>query len=398
MVKHLSRHYKNYIYQFLMLFFLLLGLFLSRYINFWDIYGKYVYFEPTSGFGDLNLLLKGVDYYREGLDPLKIYYIPPYNYPSIWKYLSYISMFAEKNGSYIGFFLILSNLSLYIYLIGKIYNFKEFIYYLFILISPVSLLIFERGNSDLFVLLIIQINFVVFREKIKYYIIPIFISGLLKIFLISWITILLFTKDKKNIFLFFIIVLFFAIYLFINIDEIKIILERTPYDLNRLTFGFFEPYEILVKSKSFITKMLYFLVVLFTMIILLIKPYEILQREEINTSLDLKSIMFIISTANLAFTNLFAINWEYRLFFIILAIPFLLFKLRSSSNKLYFKGILFIILYVLYSQTFHKISNLLGMKIVFLINQFVIIYLLFNFCLISYKLLDIRYLKKVFCK
>ena len=78
---------------------------LMYYINFEFIYNYYSYVGPNKEFGDLDLLLRGIDHFRNGENPFLIQEKTPFNYPSTWSFFSLIDVINRDNLRFIGVFI-----------------------------------------------------------------------------------------------------------------------------------------------------------------------------------------------------------------------------------------------------------------------------------------------------
>lgn len=369
--------YSKFGYKLILISTIILFFILQFKYDLWNIAKLYVYFDRSSGFGDLNLLLKGIDYYRMGKDPLRLSYSPPYNYPSFWKYFANIPLFTIANTSTLGYILQLGNLLLFTILLGKIGGFKHFIYVILVLISPVSILIFERGNSDLIILLLLQIFLVSSWKNPIVLAVLIITCTFLKIYPACWLAVLIFDLKKQYIYLYLATAIIIAGYFLISIDEFALIKLRTPYDISRLTYGFFKPLYILSLDKNTYIKFIY-TILIFGGSSALILFKNSTKAIEIDMFWNREKMMFVFGTITVSFTSLIAINWEYRLFFLILCIP-LLFK----SFNYYSKFLLIIILYIFWTQTLHRFI-IQDYKIYLnLLNQLIIIFLNINLLYIT---------------
>ena len=303
-------------------------------------YSKYTNFESFRDFGDLFLLLKGIDFYREGLNPFLLDYDPPYNYPSSWSFLKYFHFINKENTEVIAICLILISLLLINELIKKQYHF--FLVYVLALISPVSILLFERGNSDIIILILALITGLLFYKRIIPVIIIIFIALALKLYPIVWFSVLLFFISKKNIIFYLVTTLvFLTFFLYANQNEIMLINKNTPFDLSNFTYGI---KVLLLRFQNLsLKKQIVEILLLITIIPLSLYLYR---KKYIINKLEYSKYVFLftIGVSTIFVTSLLTVSWDYRLFFLFLCFPFLI------DNKRYFLIILILLLF--WYQTF----------------------------------------------
>ena len=384
--------YKKYIdYRILIALILIIVIFISFNFGLYKIVDKFLLFKSPFGlFTDLKLLLKGIEVYRLGEDPFLINYDPPYNYPSTWSIFKYFKWINQENTLYIGLGLISITYILLLFFIERITNVIEFLYYLFFLISPVSILIFERGNSDLIILDVILIYFIISNKFKLSFVIPIIIGTALKLFPISWIILpfINYQKDLKKTLPYIVTLFVIIIFILLNSNELIQIKKNTPFVINELTFGFMIPmkniqeYLLLNSNKYIIIYIFLFLLFFF----LLNFIYNKTKKK--NDFYDKNKIdSFIIGISTISFSYFLTISWEYREFFFLLCVPFLL----DNRSKLWSKTILLLILIIIWEQFFHKLLPLKLSLLLFNFNQ-IIIFIAISISV--FIIIDINFFKK----
>ena len=196
-------NFKNIYYFFIFLTLIILFGDLWKY---YPIYGSYL-FQDWTYIYDYRICLNfpnKVDESIVGLCPVILDY--SFVYPNIWMKL------GEIGNRTIFKYLILVFIIFYLFFsldILKKYNF--FIKFFFIL-SPVSILLIQRGNNDLIIFCLIYLFYITLEnhKSIYYSLLPYFLGILLKIYPVVLIPIFYFKKiriDKYKIFLMLLILI-----------------------------------------------------------------------------------------------------------------------------------------------------------------------------------------------
>lgn len=359
---------------FFLIFFVFLLLF--NYEKQWYFFGNIIKFTSVGVYEDLRLLLRGVDIYREGKDPFLANYTPPYNYPSFWKYTSKLSFFNSKNLHEIAFISIIFVLLLYLSILPHKLGAKNTFYSILLVLSPVSLLIFERANSDLIIFSILAVGILVSKRSILFFIPFILVSIFLKIFPVGCVlAIILWDKKIKfnKVYIFSLVatVITALMYFSLNFNELKTLKKNTPFSLNELAYGFSLPVKILVRNNHLQNIESYFMILYVILVAVLYYFFSRMNKITItNFNSNLQRRFFFLGAGAFLFSFFVAINWEYRLFFLMFCLPYF-FKLNS-------KLLLTVVFIVFWNQTLYKIFDFvhLGDKFFFL-NQFIILFLSF---------------------
>ncbi|MFZ4931899.1 hypothetical protein [Chryseobacterium sp. Mn2064] len=360
---------------------LLIFLLVFDYAQGWHVFRSFIKFDSWSVYGDLRLLLKGTDLYQIGKDPFKEHYEPPYNYPSFWRFFSYIKGFDGAHYKIIGFLLIFCSQSLFLWGTGN-WNVKKAAYYILLLLSPVSLLIFERGNSDLIIFSLLVFPIVAFPKSKMIYIPFFLLAFMLKLYPIGAGLVILYLYSKlnfKNILLFASIGCIILIYFGVNYEEIAIIRERTPTSFAELSFGF----SVLLKNimshnpKMYKIEGIYwagYAVVFISIIFVLLKIFKKKWEQTDLTQIKKQEIsLFLIGSGIFLFSFFLSISWEYRLFFLVLCVPAII--SWSKNNQFGTKFVMVILPLILWNQTLRRIAESLfsgQSNVIFIINQVLI--------------------------
>lgn len=377
--------YSNF-YKDLRVFYLLallIFLLLFDYDQYWYLFNSVIKFESWSVYGDLRLLLKGVDLYGIGKDPFKEHYEPPYNYPSFWRYFSYIKGFDASHYKIIGFLFIFCSQFLLLCASGSWYDPKKAFYYMVLLLSPVSLLIFERGNNDLVIFLLLLFPIVCFPRSKIFYILFFLLAFMLKLYPVGAGLLILYLYKEinvKNSVLIAGVLIIMLIYIGLNYEEIIMIRERTPTSIAELSFGFLVPLKNIMSHNSKMYKIegVYwagYIVLWLSVIFLLFKVFKNKWDQiDLTNNIASKEIsLFLIGAGIFLFSFFLSISWEYRLFFLVLCVPAIMSWVKNHQFGA--KYLMIILPLILWNQTLRKLTEKLfsgNSNGIFIINQILI--------------------------
>lgn len=300
------------------------------YLGSYAVLGRYFRIYPIPYFVDLEILLCGIDAIREGANPYTALCFEGeayFNYPYIWGFLSIFPFITAANHIYIGLSLIiLFFLSLYFF-IGKL-SFKQALFYAAIFISPAVMLGLERGNSDVIIFLILMlVPLFVYKSKILSSIL-ILCTSMLKIFPIGAL-IWLFNNPKKDltksVWLFIGVVFSFLIYIYLMLDSIIQVSDKTPRPYKEASYG-------LGGMPSFIlgffnvsaeqSKWIFLgFALLCSMLFLIIYKYLNKKVGLPKIEQNAKGAAYLMGSGIFLMTCLIGYNWEYRLIFLIFTLP-----------------------------------------------------------------------------
>lgn len=384
MIKKIGNNiYKDFRVYYLII--LLVFLLVFDYQEYWHLFSIIIKFDSWSVYGDLRLLLKGVDLYRIGKDPFEVQYEPPYNYPSFWRFFSYVKGFNASNYKIIGFFLVFCSQLLLLCASGNWYNPKKAFYYIFLLISPVSLLIFERGNNDLIIFLLLIFPIVCFPKSKLLYISCFLLAFMLKLYPIGAGLLFLYfyrnIKIKNGLVLVSVLIIIIA-YIGLNYKEIIIIRERTPTSIFELSFGFFVP----LRNIMFHNPTMYnietgywggYICIWLCVIFLLFKVFKNKWQNIDLVNIENKKIyLFLIGSGVFLFSFFLSISWEYRLFFLMLCVPAIL--SWTKNNQFGSKYMIVILPLIFWNQSLRKLAEKMfstNSNGIFIFNQLLIAFL-----------------------
>ena len=312
------------------------------WLDFWRSLNIPVTLPPFSDFDALKIFLS---YKQDGFDP---YIMSPnrhiihnlYTYPSVWLH---IFEFMDLKNEY--YFKITCSLILLIYfwiLLDLFFKYKEtkFIYILIIFFfSTTNFLLIERLNIE--IIIFILIYFLIFSKKIVAKIIFFILPLILKIFPIFSIFIFI---DRRKIF--YCLFLLSTFYLILFKNEIYMISKNTiEY---ALMFSYGVPsiskaiYYYSIKLNYFINDENYnffkFILIIFfsiygaaIFIITLINN----KNKKLDKKITIEEQMFLVGGGIYIGTFLTAANIDYRLVFLILTLPYLIYTLKSNLIYIY---------------------------------------------------------------
>jgi hypothetical protein len=358
---------------------------------------KYLFLDAIPYFVDLKILLCGIDSIRNNQNPYDAICfggVAYFNYPLIWGVFAAIPLLTLSNYLFIGFGLALILYILIFKFIGKINLFESIIYSLY-LVSPSVVLAFERGNSDL-IILILLLSILYIKNKVQIQAAILLFISMLKLFPVGAISMLLI--DKLNIrirFIVFVAFLFlFSMYVYIFIDNITLVSHKTPRpyggmsyglgDIPSMVYGHFNNYKTFI-FISFISFMLIWLSFFY------IKTFPILRKMIVED--DMKGKAFLMGSGIFVSTCVIGFNWEYRLIFLLLTLP-QIFKWVKKSRHISYLAIILILL-IVWQTAISGIFYSIGFRYYNFVSALLII-LLFSFysCILIHCTHD--FLKKLY--
>jgi len=279
----------------------------------WSIFGV-----PSNNFpfGDFKIIqvsselaAKGINPYLHNLDD-----IPQMNYPPIWIEISNLFNLIKHPNS-----LIFVSISIILYTIIYVDIIKITQSYIPILFffSGSSLLLIERGNNDL---LIIFLVYIISKDYKILTTISYCFSVVLKIYPIV-IFPLIIIKNKFRIF----ILVPILIYLFYIQDSLSIFLKNTPKSAST-SYG---TNTMSIILERYLDVEINFIVISILFLILTASFYKFFFENHIRESNEKTQNLFIYGSSILCFTFLITSNWDYRLSFLILCVPYILLQKKN---------------------------------------------------------------------
>jgi hypothetical protein len=267
--------------------------------------------------------------------------------------------------------------------------FESIIYSLFI-ISPALALALERGNSDL-IILIFLLLILYLKDKILVQTFFIFLLSMLKFYPIAAILMIIVGKfsNRYKFVIFTVFLLLFSLYAFLSFDNIVLVSNKTPRPFEGLSYGLgtipsllylhFNEHKFLV-FISFISCLLFWLIIVFKKIFPFLK-LMVVENGIIGKAYFMGSGIFIS-------TCLIGYNYEYRLIFLLLTLPQILFWTKQRIFLSYF--LIIIILLIVYQTAiveFFKFFHFPYYYYRFIGAIFVVMLFSFFLSFLSYRIL-----------
>ena len=226
----------------------------------------------TFPFGDIQSITNYLESKNSGLNPRTDNYvtdngqiIPKFNYPLIWSYLSNIGL----KGHHSFFFgtLLFTFFSFGVFKSLKVETINQFFVYLFLLVSPVTALLIERGNNDQLVFFLI-VMFSIFLNKNNFLAIVTFYSAfLVKLFPAIIIFTFVNKNFRPNLKLITLLSLPIIFYIFFTFPEVIEIRNATPISSPMVGYGWLTHSSILGKYLN--GDLVYVLSIFFVLLIFL---------------------------------------------------------------------------------------------------------------------------------
>ena len=289
----------------------------------------------TPHFADLRTITHGAETYRSGLDPMlentEDPWQRPLNYPRIWQIL-FLSGLNRSHTTILGIIVIglfFLGICLSLYQAGT----AAILLTMLAVISPATMLGIERANSDLLIFFILATG--IFASNRSQMILAASIFGATVFKLYPAVAIFSLINEKKSDFKKFFLgtATLIAIYFLYISADIAIISKNTPAGTH-LSYGFnvfwMEFFKINYQLGS-VTRLLSHVFLLGILLQTIKKTTANNDNRLDNTTLT----SFRAGASIYIGTFLIGNNWDYRLIFLILTIPFLagLFQQSGRQNK-----------------------------------------------------------------
>ena len=338
---------------------LLLLLFLSLYFlpilfvvaannkQLWEAWWIYpVVPKMLPAFADMRVITAGYECFRQGYkvvienpcDPWN----RPMNYPAIWLLPSALGINTSHTvllGALLGLLFFLC----FFLWIGRL-NYSKAIVYAAILLSPAVMLAVERGNNDLVIFSLLSVALLIMRfqsasRRVLAYGAILF-AALLKLY--PFFALLTVIREKKRIFIVFFLTALslFSLYIFSNFEYINLAIKTTQ-KASFFSYGRKVIFNIAAKSiapgSSFYPSptvrnwcsIVSILLVIFLALLAAKKMIARNRQLEIKNQLSLDG--FRVSAGIYLSTFALGNNWDYRLIFLIFAIPQILRWIESRG-------------------------------------------------------------------
>ena len=263
------------------------------------------------------------------------------NYPILWVYIfDFIGNFTVPH-------IFLGNIQIIIYLFTTIAVFSYFkqikFINLFIILSPPIFLLFDRGNNDLIIFLLILIS--IYTNSFLSGVI-IGLAAALKIYPLFLFLIFLYIKKKKSFFLIGFLITLPLIYF--SFSDLYIYITSTSISFSSsfglLSFALFlKKISLILFNFSISTYLYFFISIMFFIILMIFLNYFLNDdlneiSEKISSNLSNMKLFLIFFSLSLFIFIIFS-SWAYRIIFLIPATVVLINHL-NITNLLNIKKIL----------------------------------------------------------
>jgi hypothetical protein len=303
------------------------------YVQFWTYLGVP---SMSPSFADLRDITSGLACYRQGIDPLIENPCDPWNrpmnYPRIWLELSKLN-FDQSHTLILGFvqaFLFYAC----IFIIIKRLNVIEGVFYGLILCSPAVMLAVERGNNDLMIFILLSLAIFLRHKKRIFSYLLILMASILKFYPIVSVITALREEKKRAIIIMLIVGTLFMIYMMSIWQDVIVIATTVPRSPN-ISYGshvlfdglnpIFQSFSDFSLSDNLRTLFTFTAVLFILSASYLAARLGLIQTEtDKNKRLTKYIDSFRIGTIIYLSTFIIGNNFDYRLIFLILALPQLL--------------------------------------------------------------------------
>jgi hypothetical protein len=273
-------------------------------------------------FYDLRLIAAGAESYSKGYDPAYNNPFDPeqrlFNYPRIW-YLVFASGINQNSTVILGILLALSFFVSIGTLRGEIDKTTATIQTM-IVFSPAVLLGIERGNVDILIFVLLAIALFIKDYSKTLSLVVLLLSIALKIFPIFGIGYLL-DGNRRSIKYIIIGILSTAAYMLFSLDDMRHIFSVTQKGVD-VSYGVSVlPTKLSPYLGDYFTTVKLLLFILAIVLIMISWCLALRNKDQILNLNSHHLSMFRLAAAIYIGTFLLGNNWDYRLMFIIFAIP-----------------------------------------------------------------------------
>jgi hypothetical protein len=323
----------------------LLILILFRSMGYWETW--HLWKVPTWNvtFMDFRLIPGSAESFVHGFEPtIKNPYDPThriFNYPFFWR-LFFYSGITEADTVWISISMIVLFFTA-CFLFPEKLTIAGAVGMLFVLFSPASMLLYERGNVDLFVFFVCAM--IVLAESYSAYLATalILFAAIMKLFPILGLTVLLKEPKKKFLWLSVLSVLVLVVYMVVTWDSVKVSWNYTMRG-DGLSYGtnvFVDRYAGAItlafshwlapeRAKWLLQNGPRFVAL---GILLFIFVLALLDRSQIGTLTERNLAAFRMGASIYVGTFLLGNNWDYRLAFLVILVPQLVEWMRSPQKN-----------------------------------------------------------------
>ena len=323
-----------------------------------------------SGFDDLRFVLRFANCLKLGFNPYRDVnvncvcyevYNYPFNYPRFSLFFVNFIHLTVKNIYYYVFFFI----SLFLIFNLKFFSpfsFKRMVIFVMLLVSPPILLLLERANLDLIIFLLIALAFYPFKflkkRKTWHFVIRyliIFLVGLMKLYPIV-LLLMIFTEKLNNKIKLLIFIALGFLFVLVNLYYLDdyLILRQHIHQPSELAFGKYAFIQEIFPENYLLFALIIIVSISFLFIYFLARKkkfnFEIMFSES-NLS-NYYGQMFLIGSLIYIFSFILSNNYDYKLVFLLLTIPYILnnYTVDKKTGILYF-----IFIFILfYATSLHR--------------------------------------------
>ena len=362
----------------------------DKYFGSYSVLANYIGLFSIPYFLDLKILLCGIDSIRNHQNPYDFCHeIGHFNYPIVWMIFTPILFFSYSNYFLIGIGLIILFYFLVFQFIGKINLIEAIIYSLFF-ISPSTMLLLERGNSDIiiFILMLLMLHI---KNNVAIQTTFLLIISMLKLFPIGAIIMLFVHRitNRKMVIILSVFAFLFSLYVYLFFDNIRLVSFLTPRPYGAHTYGLGGiPSLIFVHFNQF--KLLIFISFMIGLFIWLVFFYKKIKPllNKMTMENGLVGNAFFMGAGIFILTCLIGFNWEYRLTFLFFTLPQILAWVKQKMLLSYFvTGLLLLVVWqnfisgvIFYFFNFRFYEFFAPFFVVFLFSYFLSV-VLHNVCL-----------------
>ena len=321
---------------------IILSLFVNGYFETWSLWQIPAQKPP---FLDFRLIPGSAETLRSGMDPSIYNPNDPagrlFNYPKIW-YLLFNTGISQDDTIWICTVLLVL-FFLIVFVFPEKLQVRDALLLLLIAFSPACMLLYERGNVDLIFFILVGLMILTLSRWPAVAIGILSIASFFKLF--PFFAIAGFFQDNKKRFyvLFSTTTLIFLLYLVFNIESLKAswqLTERRTYFSYGvyIIFDLFQPYVryylLQIIPESQVQSVLGALPYLTAFLVLAVMFFLAVKQKIIFPTFSERNLTaFRVGASIYVGTFLLGHNWNYRLAFLIFAIPQLSQWLFASSGK-----------------------------------------------------------------
>ncbi len=322
----------------ILLILVILSLF--QYFEIWKFYPVYggELFQDWKYISNYNNCLKN-ELAKVSINICKNLFEVPFIYPKIWLYISDIL----KNNFY---FLIYIPIIISLFIFQLLMKNKNLLYYLFVF-SPTTILLFQRGNNEIIIFVILFIFAHLCFSKFKNFsVIPLLISTCLKIYpFVLIFKYLFFLKLNKIVKLVSSLSLLFLI--FTMTDEINLISKNLQPNI-KLAYSSNSIFHLINFNFNENIKIFYYFKYIFLIAIFFLqtKLKKNIQIENYN----IETNFFIIGSTILTTSFFLSDSFDYRFIYCAYLLPLIFTNLKKNIYKKISYAILILIFFSLWFE------------------------------------------------